>query len=64
MNCGKPATMPAKMMIEMPLPMPFSLMSSPIQTRNIVPAVIVMMAESVGSAFGPVSSGCGNRAGR
>ena len=29
------------MMIEMPLPMPFSVISSPSQTRNIVPAVSV-----------------------
>ena len=34
------ATMPPKMMIETPLPMPFSVINSPIQTRNIVPAVI------------------------
>ena len=37
---GMPATMPPKMISEMPLPMPFSVMSSPSQTRNIVPAVM------------------------
>ena len=49
-----PATMPAKMISEMPLPMPFSVISSPSQTRNIVPAVIEMTAAKVGSASGPV----------
>ena len=58
-NCGRPAMIPAKMMMEMPLPTPFSLISSPSQTRNIVPAVIVMIAESVGKASGPESDGWG-----
>src|SRR3989304_2645453 len=49
-----PATMPPKMMSEMPLPMPFSVISSPSQTRNIVPAAMEITAASVGSAFGPV----------
>jgi len=44
---GTPATMPAKMMIEIPLPMPCSVISSPSQIANIVPAVIVTMTESV-----------------
>ena len=51
---ARPTTMPAKMISEMPLPMPFSVISSPSQTRNIVPAVIEMTAASVGSAFEPV----------
>ena len=42
-----PATMPPKMITEMPLPMPFSVISSPIQTRNIVPAVIENSAVNV-----------------
>ncbi len=51
---GMPATMPPKMISEMPLPMPFSVISSPSQTRNIVPAVIEITAAKVGSASGPV----------
>ena len=39
--CGKPATMPAKMIIEMPLPMPRSVICSPSHMRNIVPVVRV-----------------------
>ena len=38
----------AKMMIEMPLPMPFSVMSSPSHTRNMVPAVRVASVVTVG----------------
>ena len=53
-NVGRPATMPPKMISEMPLPMPFSVISSPIQTRNMVPAVMEITADSVGSASGPV----------
>ena len=52
-----PATMPPKMMTEMPLPMPFSVISSPSHTRNIVPAVSANSAVIVGSASGPVSDG-------
>ena len=52
-NPGMPATMPPKMMTEMPLPMPFSVISSPIHTRNSVPAVIVNSAVNVTNAFGP-----------
>ena len=33
--------MPPKMMMETPFPIPNSVMSSPIQTSSIVPAVIV-----------------------
>ena len=62
-SVGRPATMPPKMISEMPLPMPFSVISSPIQTRNIVPAVIEMTAASVGSASGPVKPTPFDRAG-
>jgi hypothetical protein len=41
--CGMRATMPAKMMSEMPLPMPFSVMRSPSHMMNAVPAVSVTM---------------------
>jgi hypothetical protein len=34
---GRPATMPAKMMIEMPLPKPRSVICSPSHIRNMVP---------------------------
>ena len=44
---GTPATMPAKMMKLMPLPMPRSEMSSPIHIRSTVPAVSVMICVSV-----------------
>ncbi len=53
-NVGMPATMPPKMMREMPLPMPFSVMSSPSQTRNMVPAVMETTAANVGRASLPV----------
>ena len=43
--------MPPKMIIEIPLPMPYWLISSPIQMSSIVPAVIVIMIESVPSGF-------------
>ena len=56
MYWGRPAMMPAKIMTEMPLPMPFSLISSPIQTRNIVPAVIVISSvRAWAGRLGPVS---------
>jgi len=42
--------------MDIPLPMPFSLISSPIQTRNMVPAVMVVTAANVGSALPPVKS--------
>jgi hypothetical protein len=38
---GNEATIPPKMMIETPLPIPNSVMSSPIQTSKMVPAVMV-----------------------
>ena len=39
---GSPATMPAKMIIEMPLPSPRSVICSPSHMRNIVPVMRVM----------------------
>ena len=47
--------MPAKMMIEMPLPMPSSVMRSPSQTANMVPAAMVVMTVNVTSGFWPNS---------
>ena len=58
-----PATMPPKMMIEIPLPMPFSVISSPSHTRNIVPAVIANSAVIVGSAFVPLMPGLNTASG-
>ena len=46
-NCasaaGSSATMPVKMMSEMPLPMPRAVICSPSHIRNIVPPTSVMM---------------------
>ena len=39
--------MPPKIIMEMPLPMPYWVMSSPIQIRSIVPATIVITIASV-----------------
>ncbi len=41
---GTPATMPARMIIEMPLPTPRSVICSPSHIRNIVPVTSVMQA--------------------
>ena len=41
---GSPATMPARMIIEMPLPRPRSVICSPSHIRNMVPAVSVSVA--------------------
>ena len=51
---GKLATIPPKMISESPFPTPFSVISSPSQIRNMVPAVREMTAESVGSKSSPV----------
>src|SRR5579884_192474 len=55
--------MPPKMMIEIPLPIPYWVISSPIQINSTVPAVIVMMIASVPSGFTPkpksLMIGCG-----
>ena len=47
---GTRAMMPAKMMSETPLPMPFSVINSPSQTRKIVPAVMVSKIDAEFSA--------------
>ena len=39
---GKPAAIPAKIMIEMPLPKPRSVICSPSHIKNIVPEVKVV----------------------
>ena len=44
MELGKPAAMPAKMMMEMPLPKPRSVICSPNHIKNMVPAVRETMA--------------------
>jgi hypothetical protein len=44
---GRPATIPAKMMMEMPLPTPRSVTCSPSQTRNIVPVTRVATDETM-----------------
>ena len=41
---GIPATMPARMIIEIPLPIPRSVICSPSHMRNIVPVTSVMQA--------------------
>ncbi len=40
-EAGKPATIPAKIIIEIPLPIPFSLICSPSHIKNSVPVVKV-----------------------
>ena len=45
---------PAKIMMEMPLPIPFSLISSASQTMNMVPAAMVMIMARVGKACSPL----------
>jgi hypothetical protein len=42
---GKPATMPEKMISEMPLPMPRAVICSPSHIRNIVPPTSVITVE-------------------
>ena len=51
---GMRATIPAKMSIEMPLPMPRLVIWSPIHMRNIVPVVTVSMAMSEKGSMGSV----------
>ena len=55
MLAGMPATMPPKMIIDMPLPIPFSVMRSPIHTRKIVPASMDSSMAAVGRRALPVS---------
>src|SRR5581483_10683231 len=51
---GIAATIPPKMMMETPLPMPCSEMSSPSQSANMVPAVSVTMIDHVEMNCGEV----------
>ena len=44
--CGKFTTMPAKMMSDMPLPMPRSVICSPSHMMNAVPVVSVSTVSS------------------
>jgi len=58
---GSPATMPERMIIEMPLPMPRSVICSPSHMRNMVPVVMVMVAvnrndQPVTSVMPPLAS--------
>ena len=43
---GSSATMPARMISEMPLPMPREVICSPSHIRNMVPPVSVIVVES------------------
>ena len=47
--CGKPATIPPKIIIDTPLPIPLSVINSPIQTRKIVPATSDTIMAIVGN---------------
>jgi len=40
-EAGRPATIPAKIIIDIPLPIPFSLICSPSHIKNRVPVVSV-----------------------
>ena len=51
MFCGTPDTMPPKMISESPLPMPCSVIKSPNQMANIVPAVIAASTAMVDRVF-------------
>ena len=42
---GRLATIPEKIIIEIPLPKPFSVICSPNHIKNIVPATIVVTVE-------------------
>ena len=52
-----PATS-VKIIIEMPLPMPYSVMRSPSQTRNMVPAIIAVTIATVDSASVAATTPC------
>ena len=53
---GRPATMPARMIIEMPLPRPRSVICSPSHIRNIVPATSVIVAEKTNCGPGVITT--------
>ena len=56
--CGSPAAMPAKMMSEMPLPTPRSVICSPSHIRNMVPVVSVSMVTIRNAMPGSTTSPC------
>ena len=59
MAWGNPATMPAKMISEIPLPMPRSVICSPSHIRNIVPATSVTTVTNMNIGPGAMTSpGC------
>ena len=57
MTCGKPATMPAKMISEMPLPTPRLVICSPIHISSMVPPVSVMTAPMRKNQPGSITMG-------
>ena len=52
-NLGNPATIPAKIINEIPLPIPRSVIISPSQTKNMVPAAMENKAATVGRSASP-----------
>ena len=56
MAAGKPATIPARMIIEIPLPRPRSVICSPSHIRNIVPATNVMVATNTNCGPGAITT--------
>ena len=48
---GYPQTIPAKMIIEIPLPIPYSVINSPNQTRKTVPAIRHMIIVTIPNAL-------------
>ena len=50
---GRLATIPPNIIIEIPLPIPFSVTNSPNQTKNIVPAAIEIMIDRTTTVFDP-----------
>ena len=53
---GSSATMPARMISEMPLPMPRAVICSPSHIRNMVPPVSVTVVDSRKNAPGSVTT--------
>ncbi len=56
MAAGRPATMPARMIIEMPLPRPRSVICSPSHIRNMVPATSVIVARNTNCGPGAMTT--------
>ena len=60
---GSPATIPAKIIIEIPLPIPLSVICSPNHTKNIVPLTKVIMAVNLNIRPGSrTNPGCDSKA--